>query len=485
MKKDTKTIFNFDNSYLKLLTKFYSRVSPTQSPKPELLLFNHKLAQELDLDDSNLEEFTQIFSGNKTAKNSEPIATAYAGHQFGYFNMLGDGRVILLGEHIDKSGKRFDIQLKGAGKTAYSRGGDGKATLKAMLKEYIYSEALNGLGIPTSKSLAVLKTGETVFRERVEDGAILCRVMPSYLRVGTFEFARYYGSVQDLKKLTDYTINRHFPEISSAENPALSLLEMVMHRQIDLIINWMRVGFIHGVMNTDNTSIIGDAFDYGPCAFMGVYKPETFFSSIDENGRYSYGNQPKILKWNLARFAEALLPLIDANENKAVEIATSKVNEFDALFDLKFEEMMLSKIGIYQPQKGDIKLAEDFLKLIKITGKDFTHSFNYLRLPDLYRDKDFILGVEFIEWIENWNKRISNGEGKGHALSVMERYNPLFIPRNYFVEEALELATEGEMEKLKTLIYNLQMPYWYDTEMSDSLFEPKDFDLNYQTFCGT
>lgn len=309
--------------------------------------------------------------------------------------------------------------------------------------------------------------------------------MPSYLRVGTFEFARYYGSVQDLKKLTDYTINRHFPEISSAENPALSLLEMVMHRQIDLIINWMRVGFIHGVMNTDNTSIIGDAFDYGPCAFMGVYKPETFFSSIDENGRYSYGNQPKILKWNLARFAEALLPLINANENKAVEIATSKVNEFDALFDLKFEEMMLSKIGIYQPQKGDIKLAEDFLKLIKITGKDFTHSFNYLRLPDLYRDKDFILGVEFIEWIENWNKRISNGEGKGHALSVMERYNPLFIPRNYFVEEALELATEGEMEKLKTLIYNLQMPYWYDTEMGDSLFEPKDFDLNYQTFCGT
>lgn len=486
MKSDHPSVFNFDNSYTKLPERFFSRVTPDKSKRPEMILFNHELAEELNIDDSNPELLTQILSGNKKAVGSDPIATAYAGHQFGYFTMLGDGRAILLGEHIDQIKKRFDIQIKGAGRTPYSRGGDGKATLKAMLKEYVYSEAMNGLGIPTSRSLAVLKTGENVYRERTEDGAVLCRVMPSHLRVGTFEFARFYGTKEELQQLCDYTIKRHFSEIpDDAEDKALLLFEKVMHRQIDLVINWMRVGFIHGVMNTDNTSICGDSFDYGPCAFMGVYDPKTVFSSIDENGRYAFGNQPSILKWNLSRFAEALLPLIDDDLDKAVEIATEKVNEFDSIFDMRFDEMMLSKIGIDEPEKGDIELAEEFLKLIKIHKKDYTHSFNSLRLPDLYRDKAFVLGVEFLDWKKRWTERISRGAGKGHSFSIMERYNPLFIPRNYFVEEALDLAVEGELKKLKTLIYNLQMPYWYDTEMDNSLFEPIGFDQNYQTFCGT
>lgn len=484
MNEDKKQRFNFHNSYTQLPKLFYSEVEPDKSKKPELVIFNQKLAEETDIEADNIDELTQIFAGNIKADNSESIATAYAGHQFGYFTMLGDGRALLLGEHLDRDGNRFDIQLKGSGRTPYSRGGDGKAGLKAMLKEYIYSEALQGLGIPTSRSLAVVKTGEQIYRERNEDGAVLCRLMPSFIRVGTFEFAAYYGNKEDLESLLDYTIQRHFPEIKADANKTLALIEKVMEQQIHLIVNWMRVGFIHGVMNTDNTSVCGYSFDYGPCAFMGVYNPDTVFSSIDQNGRYAFGRQAAVLKWNLARFAETLLPLIDDDQEKAIEKATNKINEFDAIFNSEFEEMMLCKIGIYHKEEGDLALLKEFLELIETHQKDYTHSFNYLRLPDLYKTKDFILGTEFLDWKERWQHRIEKDD-KGHSFSLMERYNPLFIPRNYFVEEALNLAVEGEMKKFKTLIYNLQMPYWYDSEMDDSLFEPAGFDSDFQTTCGT
>lgn len=484
MNDDQPRIFNFHNTYHQLPEKFYSEVIAAKSPKPELIIFNHELTEELDINASDTTEITQIISGNKSIENAASIATAYAGHQFGYFTMLGDGRVLLLGEHLDRDRNRYDIQLKGSGRTPYSRGGDGKASLRAMLKEYIYSEALHGLGIPSSRSLAVVTTGEQVYRERNEAGAVLCRTMPSFIRVGTFEFAAYYGTKEDLSKLLEYTVDRHFPGIKNDPKIALAFIDEVMKRQIDLVVHWMRVGFIHGVMNTDNVSVCGYSFDYGPCAFMGAYNPETVFSSIDENGRYAFGQQPAVLKWNLARLVEALLPLIDDDQDKAVEMAVAKINEFDSIFDIEFDNMMLGKIGIDHPQKGDIELAEEFLKLIKTYKKDYTHSFNYLRLPDLYKDKDFVLGTEFLDWKKRWTERIEQDD-KGHSFSLMERYNPLFIPRNYFVEQALDLAVEGEMKKFKTLIYNLQMPYWYDSEMEDSLFEPKDFDLNYQTTCGT
>lgn len=480
-----KSIFNFDNTYVKLPKVFYSPQQPDEISNPEMILFNHELAEELDIDDSNPDLLLKILSGNLLTKGSEPISTSYAGHQFGHFTMLGDGRVVLLGEHLDQVGRRFDVQLKGSGPTRYSRGGDGKSTLRASLKEYIYSEAIHHLGIPSSRSLSVIRSDEKIYRQTKEDSAVLCRVMQGFVRVGTFEFAAYFTNTEMLKNFLDYTIQRFYPNLKNAENKALALIDRVMDRQIDLIVGWMRVGFIHGVMNTDNTSITGESFDYGPCAFMGVYKPNTVFSSIDENGRYAFGNQPAVLKWNLSRLAEALLPLIDEDEDKAVEIATSKINEFDQRFETIYREMMLCKIGISEEENGDFELVNEFLDLMKKNKKDYTHSFNYLRLPGLYKNSEFILGAEFFKWTEKWRQRIERGTGRGAAMSLMERYNPVFIPRNYFVEEALDLAIQSDFRKLNTLLYNLKMPYWYDTEMDDSLFEPKDFDLNYKTYCGT
>lgn len=485
MNSASKKIFNFQTTYLQLPSKFYSHKKPEVFSNSELILLNKELSSELNLNFEKQKDLLEILSGQNLNLNSEPIAQAYAGHQFGYFTMLGDGRALLLGEHLNQNNERFDIQLKGSGITPYSRRGDGKAVLKPMLREYLMSETMHHLGIPTSRSLAVIKTGEKIYREKIEDAAILCRVMSSHLRVGTFEFARNFGDVNDLEILMNYTIQRHFPTLENSDNKALALFDKVMDLQMDLILNWLRVGFIHGVMNTDNIAIFGETFDYGPCAFMGVYNPETVFSSIDQNGRYAFGNQAEILKWNLARFAESLLPLIDLDQTKAIELATRKLNEFDDLFTQRWYEMMFLKLGIEYPKVGDDALVNEFLELLFRHKKDYNHSFTYLRLPDFYKNTDFILGIEFLEWINKWKLRIGNGEGEGRALSVMEKYNPVFVPRNYFIEEALDLAVQNDFSKFNLLIDNLKYPYTYKEEMKNSMFSPEDFDRDYQTFCGT
>lgn len=481
---DTSSVFNFKTSYLELPPKFYSKVELHPSPNPDFVYLNHEVKQELEISSIDNSELLQILSSQKLEQNSKPIAQSYAGHQFGHFTMLGDGRAALLGEHILTNKEIVDIALKGSGPTPYSRRGDGKSTLKSALKEYVMSEALFYLGIPSSRSLAVIKTGETVYREKANQGAILARVMNSHIRVGTFEFARYFGDTNDVKALMDYTINRHFPSLQLEEIPAIALLKKVMDIQIDLVLNWMRVGFIHGVMNTDNVSIAGETFDYGPCAFMGEYHPETAFSSIDVQKRYSFENQSSILKWNLARFAETLLHLINLDEEKAVEKAMQVLNEFDEIFNQRWYEMYFFKLGIEIPQQSDLELVNEFLELMKIHLKDYTHSFTFLRLPSLYENSEFSLGIEFESWIEKWKKRIKSYEGR--ALSIMEKHNPVFIPRNFFVEEALNLAEEDDFSKLDLLLDNLKYPYTYKEEMKNSLFTPEFFDEStFQTFCGT
>lgn len=400
--------------------------------------------------------------------------------------MLGDGRAVLLGEHLSISGKRFDIQLKGSGQTPFSRRGDGKAALKPMLREYLISEAMHALNIPTSRSLAVVKTGEKIYRETILEGAVLTRIMSSHIRVGTFEFARYYGGIDEVKELMNYTIHRHFRELKDAVNPALALLEKVMDLQMDLVVNWMRIGFIHGVMNTDNTSIPGETFDYGPCAFMGNYNPDTVFSSIDQNGRYRFGNQSNIIKWNLARFAETLLPLLNPDEKKALEMATEKINEFDENFSQKWWEMMWSKLGIQQPKEGDDLLVNELLQLMEAQQKDYTNTFNFLRMPEILDENKFFLNEKFEPWILKWQQRISNEEGgKSQAFEIMKSNNPILIPRNLHVEKALDKAKKGDLSLMKSLLNLTKNPYEYHPEMQEFLYSDESFDSQYMTFCGT
>lgn len=484
MNETTNKIFNFHNTYTQLNPRFYQKLDLSSISNPEMILFNEDLADELGVTSDNHTHLLKILSGNVLDFNSEPIAQAYAGHQFGYFTMLGDGRTALLGEHLDSKNNRFDIQLKGSGRTAFSRKGDGKATLKSMLREYLISESMHYLGVPTSRSLAVIKTGEKIYRESLEEGAILTRVMSSHIRVGTFEFTRNYLQ-EELENLINYTIERHFPKLKEADNKSLALLEKVMEIQIDLVLNWERIGFIHGVMNTDNTSVVGETFDYGPCAFMGIYDPATVYSSIDKKGRYSFGNQGSILKWNLSRFAESLLPLINENEDQAIGLASQVLNRFDDVYNFGRMEMLMLKLGIDVPEEGDQQLVKDFLNLIYAYKKEYSHSFTYLRLPDLYEDNPFELGKEFDEWKARWEKRISKGEGRGRALSVMEKINPVFLPTNYHVEKSLDEAIRGDFSELRKLLENIRYPYTYREEMKDFMFSPKGFDENFQTFCGT
>ena len=334
---------NFDFSYLSLPKSFYSISKPSKFTNANMGLFNEQMAKQLNLSNSH-QDLISLITNEKYHQRS--YAQAYAGHQFGHFTNLGDGRAIMLGELLTKDKERFDIQIKGGGRTIYSRGGDGKATLTAMLREYLMSEAVNHLNIPTSRSLAAIKTGQVVQRTTPQEGGLLVRVMHSHIRVGTFEYASHISSKEDLIALTAYTINRLCPEIKDDQNPPLSLLKEVMRKQMKLVANWMRVGFIHGVMNTDNTSISGEAFDYGPCAFMNTYNPKTVYSSIDRNGRYAFGNQPAVLKWNMSRFAEALLPIIHSNKEESLKLAQSVIDDFDALWEMIYYQTMLKKIGI-------------------------------------------------------------------------------------------------------------------------------------------
>ena len=350
-----KINWNFDNTYSKLPESFISKISPVPVKSPELAIFNYNLAKELGLDFSltDKKDLSELFSGNLLPKGSSAIAQAYAGHQFGHFTMLGDGRAVLMGEHLSKNKERFDIQFKGSGKTPFSRNGDGRAALGPMLREYIISESMHALNIPTTRSLAVVKTGEDVVRENILKGAILTRVASSHLRVGTFQFVAVRKKENELKTLIDYTINRHYPNIKKSKNQALDLLKVLIEKQTNLVINWMRVGFIHGVMNTDNMSISGETIDYGPCAFMDTYDPKTVFSSIDQFGRYAYFNQPSITKWNLARFAECLVPFIDKNKDKAIEIATETINTFEKKYEAKWLNMMRDKLGFFGEDTKD------------------------------------------------------------------------------------------------------------------------------------
>jgi len=399
--------------------------------------------------------------------------------------MLGDGRAVLIGEQMTPQGERFDIQLKGAGETPYSRGGDGRAALGPMLREYIISEAMHGLRIPTSRSLAVVTTGESITRETELPGAILTRVATSHLRVGTFQYAAKWGALADLKTLADYTIKRHFPSIETDENRYLTLLKEVINRQAELIAKWQLVGFVHGVMNTDNMTISGETIDYGPCAFMDTYDPSTVFSSIDVQGRYAYGNQPGIASWNLARFAETLLPLLNDDEDKAVEVAQEEITNFTKLYQNYWLAGMRAKLGIFNTEAADETLVNDLLEMMKKWGADYTNTFRALTLENL-DDMELFKSVEILTWREQWQARLDRQqESKDSSLELMHGHNPAIIPRNHRVEEALEAAVDqGDYRLMKKLLRALKNPYAYRAEQADYI-APSRSKVPYQTFCGT
>ena len=423
-------------------------------------------------------------SGNLSSDRGTPLAQAYAGHQFGHFTMLGDGRAILLGEKMTANGERVDIQLKGSGQTPYSRRGDGRATLYSMLREYLISEAMHHLGIPTTRSLAVTTTGEKVFRGEMHDGAVLTRTATSHIRVGTFEYARRFCSSEELQTLTSYTINRHYPELNDSENPVLDLLQAVMNRQIDLVVNWMRVGFIHGVMNTDNMSIAGETIDYGPCAFMNVYNPRTVFSSIDVQGRYDFNNQSIITLWNLTIFANTLLPMISDDPKVAVELAEGVLGSFKEKFAKHWYKMMYQKLGILKPNQEDKDLVDDLLVLMEKKKLDYTQTFLSLQ-PDQGYEPVLSNDQEFKEWRQRWKDAHIRSDQTGPSLDFMNQTNPKVIPRNHWVEHALNQAVLGNNEPYEQLLQMLSNPY--GQHPNDLKFHqiPDGFDARYQTFCGT
>ncbi len=481
-----KINWNFDNTYFDLSDTFREKINPIPVIKPKLVLINRKLADELNLDLSKVtkEELSEIFSGNILPEGSNSIAQAYAGHQFGHFTMLGDGRATLLGEHISQQNKKYDIQLKGSGKTAFSRNGDGRAALGPMLREYIISEAMYFLNIPTTRSLAVVKTGEDVVREKKLQGAILTRVAASHIRVGTFQYIAARQNLEELKILFNYTTSRHYPQIKQTKNQALELLEIVIQKQCDLVVNWMRVGFVHGVMNTDNMTISGETIDYGPCAFMDLYDPKTVFSSIDRMGRYAYCNQPVIAKWNLSRFAECLIPLIDKDSEKAIEIASYKINSFEKKYEEKWMEMMRGKLGLLSSEKSDKPLILDLLTWMHLKKADYTNTF--CNLMDQDPKKDTIYDdIDFVNWKKRWKEKLAkNGNRIEESIELMRKNNPLVIPRNHLVEKVLTSAEKDDFEPLKTFLKVLTNPYTEQKDISyfQSLPEP---NKEYKTFCGT
>ena len=475
-----------ERTYSELPDIFFTKLSPTPVSNPELVIFNEQLANETGLHFSGMTERdkTKFLSGNLIPEGIEPFAQAYAGHQFGNFTMLGDGRAIVLGEHLTPSGQRLDIQLKGSGRTPYSRGGDGRAALGPMLREYIISEAMHALGIPTTRSLAVITTGEKVLRENELPGAILTRIAGSHIRVGTFEFSSLHQDKTITQALLDYLIDRHFPEIKDKENQPLALLEAVIDQQADLITQWMRVGFIHGVMNTDNMALSGETIDYGPCAFIDTYDPKTVFSSIDQTGRYAYCNQPVITKWNLARFAECLIPLINKDQEKAIKIATESINSFEKIYEEKWMNMMRDKLGLFGLDDKDKFLILDLLTWMHERKADYTNTFCHLmnidlKKVELYSDKDFI------NWKKRWEDRLLKNNGTlEKSIELMRNNNPLFIPRNHKIEEALEAAEQNDLKPLNKILEVLEKPYDKQEGKEDYQY-PSISDEKYKTFCGT
>jgi uncharacterized protein YdiU (UPF0061 family) len=487
--RNTRTApgWNFDNSYARLPKYLFEQTNPVPVAAPRMIVFNRSLSDALGLDTAALDGpgGAAVFAGNLVPEGALPIAQAYAGHQFGHFTMLGDGRAILLGEHVTPGDERFDIQLKGSGRTTFSRRGDGRAALGPMLREYIISEAMHGLGIPTTRSLAVVATGEHVYRETRLPGAILARVAASHIRVGTFEYVASQGNAQDLRTLAMYTIDRHFPELRGTENPPLALLAEVLARQASLVARWLHVGFIHGVMNTDNMALSGESIDYGPCAFMDAYDPATVFSSIDHEGRYAYGNQPSIAQWNLTRFAETLLPLLHDSEKTAVEMATAVLDTFPAVFREFWLSGMRAKLGLFGEEEGDADLAQALLRLMRDEGADYTRTLRDLSRSPL-PDAPFFRGEGFRRWNERWQARIERQrQSPEESRQLMRAHNPAVIPRNHRVEEALAAAAQGDIGVMKRLLTALENPFRESPEHADLSLPPAPSAAPYKTFCGT
>ena len=483
-----ETGWNLDSSYARLPKSLFTSLNPTAVRSPKLIILNEPLATSLGLNVQALQskEGVAVLAGNQIPEGSLPLAQAYAGHQFGNFAMLGDGRAVLLGEQISPLGERVDIQLKGSGPTPYSRGGDGRAALGPMLREYIMSEAMHALGISTTRSLAVVTTGESVLRETDQAGAILTRVAASHLRVGTFQYISNYGTVEDLRALADYTLQRHFPDVDADGNQYLRLLQEVIKRQAGLIVKWQLVGFIHGVMNTDNMALSGETIDYGPCAFMDAYDPATVFSSIDVQGRYAYGNQPYIAGWNLARFAETLLPLLHDDQAQAIKLAQDTISDFTELYHCNWLTGMRAKLGIFNEEIQDKSLIEGLLSMMQKHRADYTNTFRALTFETL-EDTTLFGSTEFAHWQELWQARLSRQqEAIPSSHMLMRSCNPALIPRNHRVENALEAAVkQGDYSVLERLLDVLARPYAHSPEQDDYTTLPGLSTRPYRTFCGT
>tara|TARA_B100000424_G_scaffold8819_1_gene6537 strand:+ start:479 stop:1939 length:1461 start_codon:yes stop_codon:yes gene_type:complete len=475
--------WNLQSSYTQISDKLFSELKPDAVTNPSTVIVNNELAEKLGLNLKGIseEDLSNLFSGNSLPHGSKPFAQAYAGHQFGQFTILGDGRAHIVGEQVTPDGEIFDIQYKGSGRTPYSRGGDGKAALGPMLREYLISEAMYYLGIPTTRSLAVVETGEKVYREVPLKGSILTRVASSHIRIGTFQFLAAHKDYEGMKSLLDFSIKRHFSNLKFSENLAIEFIKAVMQKQINLIVEWMRVGFIHGVMNTDNSTISGETIDYGPCAFMDHYDANTVFSSIDTQGRYSFANQPSIIQWNLVRLAECLLPLIDKDEKRSIEIAQNLINTFSSLFKDKWLQMMKKKLGIKDKSEDDEELINNLIKWMQQKKPDFTNTFCNLMNYDHADDKEFE-DDEFNNWKREWKKRVESKE----YLDVMISCNPTLIPRNYLVEEALsEAETDGKFDKFNELNEIISSPYQLKKVNIKYLETPSKTNIPYKTFCGT
>jgi serine/tyrosine/threonine adenylyltransferase len=476
--------WNLDTSYRSLPPALYTELPPVPVRGPRLAIINHALLRELNLKEFKEQDDLPVLSGNAAPPGSMPLAQAYAGHQFGYFTRLGDGRAILLGEHITADNRRYDIQLKGSGRTPYSRNGDGRAALGPMLREYIVSEAMHALGIPTTRSLAVVATGEPVYRETVLHGAILTRVAASHIRVGTFEYAAQLDDPAVLAALADYTIARHYPQLIGSPARYAEFIRAVGDRQATLIAQWLQVGFIHGVMNTDNMAISGETIDYGPCAFMDTYDPDTVFSSIDHHGRYRYRNQQPIAAWNLARLAETLLPLVDADPRRAEQIALDALESFNARFAVYWQDGMRAKLGLFNREDGDAELIDELLRLMHRHQLDYTTTFRSLSYEDSAAHA-LPADAEAAAWYAAWRDRAVRQDAADERFARMRRVNPAVIPRNHRVEEALRAAEQGSMDETERLLAVLAAPF--DLAEEDARYQesPGAEAAGYRTFCGT
>jgi uncharacterized protein YdiU (UPF0061 family) len=480
--------WRLEHSYTELPQIFYSDAPPIAVSDPQLVLFNRPLAATLGLEPDALDspDGAAIFAGNVLPAGARPIAQAYAGHQFGHFVGLGDGRAILLGEQITPSGDRIDIQLKGSGRTRFSRGGDGRAAFGPMLREYIISEAMHALGVPTTRSLAVVTTGERVYRETALEGAVLTRVAASHIRVGTMQWAAAHRDPEAMRALADYTRERHYPELADAPEPYVALLEAIVARQAALIARWQLVGFVHGVMNTDNMALSGETIDYGPCAFMDTYDPATVFSSIDAGGRYAYGAQPVIAQWNLARLAEAMLPLFDADVERAVERATAAIETFGGLFEQHWLNGMRAKLGLFSSEPEDRALVDDLLAWMHRRSADFTNTFRLLTATGRLNAQSASVDPEAESLLQRLDTRYTRQpQSMTEVRALMRLHNPAFIPRNHKVEEALSAATtRADLSVAARLLDVLATPYDYERALPE-FSEPGDPAQAYRTFCGT